>query len=80
MEGLLSETVNHIFAEKGIFMGPDPRAWTHKRQPNVDLTRRAPRLGGAWMQTGPGYGYYGGYRPVPWWVSAAIVRMSSPTP
>ena len=25
MEGLLSETVNHIFAERGIFMGPDPR-------------------------------------------------------
>ena len=23
--GLLSETVNHIFAGKGIFMGPDPR-------------------------------------------------------
>jgi hypothetical protein len=27
------------------------------------------RLGGAWTQNGPGYGYYGGYRPVPWWVS-----------
>ena len=26
MEGLLSETVNHIFADKGIFMGPDPNA------------------------------------------------------
>src|SRR6187397_2869746 len=25
IEGLLSETVNHIFEEKGIFMGPEPR-------------------------------------------------------
>src|SRR6186997_458265 len=24
IEGLLSETVNHIFEEKGIFMGPEP--------------------------------------------------------
>jgi hypothetical protein len=28
MEGLLSETVNHIFADKGIFMGPDPSVLT----------------------------------------------------
>jgi hypothetical protein len=26
VERLLSETVNHIFADKGIFMGPDPKS------------------------------------------------------
>jgi hypothetical protein len=38
MEGLLSETVNHIFADMGIFMGPEPKECCHSKSSDVEGT------------------------------------------